>query len=273
MQLCSYKFAAQYQKHKGEMWKIPTPLQGKKTIQASEEVMQCPYCQSITKSDWTSTPMDDDYESTECRLIVCPTCGWWQKCTRNNYICESWLLGTWFTDYLTGEAYYYDISSLEVSICELRNFLKRHPKYLSHVHPTVFEKLIQDCFKSVFGPCEVIHIGGSGDGGIDLKLTRGDMGTYLVQVKRRENLNGKEGVQVVRELNGVLFREGEAKGMVVTTARDFTEAAKKEIIIKTPTKESYEIKLLKLDDVVSMLQLPSVEPYVPWENPQIISDK
>ena len=114
------------------------------------------------------------------------------------------------------------------------------PRHMAHVDPRAFEKLMQDCLRSAYGPCEVTHLGCTGDGGVDLKLTRNDLGTFLVQVKRRTHLGRNEGVSVVRELNGVLFREGRAKGMVITTAKDFTKAAREEAHVKTPTDEEYE---------------------------------
>ena len=78
-------------------------------------------------------------------------------------------------------------------------------------------------------------------------------------------MHRKEGVRVVRELNGVLFREGETKGIIVTTAKDFTKAAKDETVIKTETKERYQVKLLAFEDFVKMLMLPDIEPYEPWK--------
>ncbi len=72
-------------------------------------------------------------------------------------------------------------------------------------------------------------------------------------------------MRAVRELNGVLFREGMAKGIIVTTAKTFTSAARRESIVRTPTAERYQMKLLAFDDVVSMFRLPRQSPYRPWE--------
>ncbi len=150
-------------------------------------------------------------------------------------------------------------------IYDLRRHLRIHNIDLANVNPTIFEKLMGDCIRSAFGPCEVIHVGGTADGGIDLKLVQNDKTTFLVQVKRRSNLSRHEGVQVVRELNGVLFREGAAKGMVITTAAGFTKAALEETKVKTPTKVQYDMRLLAFNDIVEMLNLPSPDPYEPWQ--------
>ncbi len=74
-----------------------------------------------------------------------------------------------------------------------------------------------------------------------------------------------EGVQVIRQMNGVLFPEGRARGIVITTASNFTKGAVREASTRTSTNEQYEMKLLSFPDIVSMLRLPSVEPYEPWK--------
>jgi HJR/Mrr/RecB family endonuclease len=100
---------------------------------------------------------------------------------------------------------------------------------------------MKDCLKDAHSPCEVIHTGKTADGGVDLMMILDNDESYLVQVKRRTNLSSKEGVKVVRELNGVLFREGKAKGMIITTASGYTKPAVEETKIKTCLSESYNL--------------------------------
>lgn len=64
--------------------------------------------------------------------------------------------------------------------------------------------------------------GGGADGGVDLKLTRRGE-TFLVQCKHWKAF--KVGVDVVRELYGVMAANGAAGGFVVTSGR-FTDEAK-----------------------------------------------
>ena len=64
--------------------------------------------------------------------------------------------------------------------------------------------------------------GGGADGGIDLALTKGNE-KFLVQCKQWKAY--KVGVDVVRELYGVMAAEGATGGFVVTSGR-FTEDAK-----------------------------------------------
>lgn len=196
-------------------------------------------------------------------LYYCINCGWWFLERLEE---ESHFTGNHFiVNVIEGAVKYYNVDSYDVPIVELRNYLKRHPNDVAYVDPYRFELLMQDCFKDYFGPSEVIHLGKSGDGGIDLKIVKNNKETVLVQVKRRFDITKNEGPKVVRELNGVLFRDNIAKGIVVTTAKSFTKAAMKETNVKTPTKKRYCMKLLAFDDFVAMLNLPRIEPYEPWQ--------
>ena len=109
-----------------------------------------------------------------------------------------------------------------------------------------------------------MHLGGTADRGIDLILIRSDEGPRLIQVERRSNLKSSEGVCVVRELNGVLFRENIAKGMIITTASHFTKAALDETTIWTQTGQTYDMQLLAYRDVVDLFNLVPSDPYQPW---------
>ena len=113
-----------------------------------------------------------------------------------------------------------------------------------------------DCFKDVYPDAEVIHVGKcSGDGGIDIKLVTTRKETILVQVKRREDLTSTEGVDAIRSLNGVLMHQNKARGIVVSTAKTFSPAAKREALPVRPRSTRYKVDLLAFDDVVSMLRV------------------
>lgn len=199
----------------------------------------------------------------ELFLRVCDKCGWWTL-DRTEMLIPERPRDELLYARLAGEARHYDVSALNVPVADLRRWLARHPQDLGQVDPRRFELVMQSCLRDQFPGADVIHTGRSGDGGIDLKMIVTEEDTYLVQVKRRADLSSSEGVEVVRVLNGVLFREGRAKGIVITTAASFTEAAKCEAQVNTPTASAYEMQLLALDDVVSLLRLPCLEPYEPW---------
>lgn len=206
------------------------------------------------------------YEYASLELRHCVYCGWWLLNYTLRLMHHGWISGYPVTcgKVLYGEVKHYDVSSLNAPLTALQEHLSKHPRHVAHVHPTQFELLMRSCLQEYFGAVEVIHTGRSGDGGIDLKMILTDGDTYLVQVKRRANTSRLEGVRAVRELNGVLFREGRAKGMVVTTAGGFSAAAQREAAVKSTTSETYEMRLLAFDDVVKMLRLNHPSPYKPW---------
>jgi hypothetical protein len=76
-----------------------------------------------------------------------------------------------------------------------------------------------------FLDCDVIHTGGTGDGGVDLLLVEGEETQYVVQVKRRLKKGRGEPVSVVREFLGATLLAGESRAMFVTTATHFTPPA------------------------------------------------
>ena len=212
----------------------------------------CPYCSSFT------TQRDFGYYS----LFNCEKCGWWTTIHASE--------GGGFSAYKKSKVYKgilkkYPIDSLEIPINELRDFLKKHPNNMAFTHPTVFEKLMADCIKYTHEYCEIKHVGGTGDGGVDIILVSLNEGKRLVQVKRRENLTSTEGVKVVRELNGVLFRENIPNGMVITTAKKFSKAAIKEIDITALNREKYNMKLFTYNNIVDLFDIVPNEPYKPWE--------
>jgi len=85
-----------------------------------------------------------------------------------------------------------------------------------------FEGLVTESFRRK--GYAVKQTGGNGpDGGVDIVLTKGN-DKYLVQCKQWKAY--KVGVQIVRELHGVMAASGAAGGFVVT-AGEFTKDAKK----------------------------------------------
>lgn len=120
--------------------------------------------------------------------------------------------------------------------------------------------------KDYYGEWEVVHLGGYRDKGIDLKLVLNNEEPFLVQIKRRKILLKNEGVKVVRELNGVLFHDNNTKGIIITTAKDYTRDVYAESNIKTHTKETYQMNLLKFNDIIKMLGVAIKQSFFPWNN-------
>jgi hypothetical protein len=243
--LCSY------QSSRASTWSVDV-VKDYVDVQLGPRARLCRFCGAFT-------PLFLDRECRAARAL-CDKCGYWM-------VIEMPDLGGWHsyrpTPCTVGVVRKYSISALDAPLHDLQRFLRTHPEHLAHVNPVAFEELIAACMRAAFRPCNIVRVGGTGDGGIDLLFVKPDAGHYLVQVKRRGNIERNEGVEVVRTLNGVLFREGVAKGMVVSTAKAFTRAAEKETQVRTGGLE-YEMRLYGFSDIVSWLELDFTEPYQPW---------
>ena len=225
------------------------------------------YPEYFTKGDvcqFCGTALEDIHYKTQ-PVSVCWHCGWWHFAAE--VITELWQ--PWgYSDYYFGRgiAKYFNISSMDVPLEDLRKYLVKHPHNVAHTHYTRFEQLMADCLKSAYRDAEVMHVGGVGDGGIDLILVTSCGDRYLVQVKRRKLLDRNEGVKAVRELNGVLFRESRAKGMLISTAAAFTKSAIDEAEGTGKSHADYEMVFLAFPEVVDLLNLPRLDPYTPWKS-------
>ncbi len=214
----------------------------------------CPYCNGSLIPSGAS--------ERDAVLGLCGSCGFWRIAD---------LRGAPMFGHgrevpaITALAKEYSIDATELPLADLRRYLQAHPSKMVDVQPRAFELLIRDCLRAVYQGCEVHHVGSTADGGVDLKIVLSDQDPILVQVKRREVVERNEGIDVIRSLNGVLFREGVAKGMVVTSAKGFTRAARGETQVRTATTEPYQMQLHGFDDIVRWLNLPAPEPYQPWK--------
>ena len=193
------------------------------------------------------------------RLLRCESCGWWgveEKGSDTDN--KEYYFGFHFL--VSAVCKWYDTSDKDAPTRALCDYFRgKDETDFKAIHPFGFERLISECLRYEFGPCEVHHVGadgGSGDGGVDIYMIKDDT-TWLVQVKRR--LNDKpEPVESIRLLNGVLLREGHHRGMVVTSAKSFSKNANVEKSISTPGP--YEVRLVDRGGVIDMLKkVPSVD--------------
>jgi restriction system protein len=91
---------------------------------------------------------------------------------------------------------------------------------LARCHLAAFERLVSEAYR--LQGYAVTEVGGGGaDGGVDLVLSKGGE-KFLVQCKQWKAF--KVGVDVVRELYGVMAARGATGGFVVTSGR-FTDDA------------------------------------------------
>lgn len=194
-------------------------------------------------------------------LYTCSNCYWW--CVR-----ESWDILEYGGEYdyvITGIAKKWNLSDRNIPISILKDYLIKNKKKSNFgvIDSFVFEKLIAECLKYEYRPCEVHHVGargGKGDEGIDIYLIKDDI-EWLIQVKRRIK-ECSEPVDTIRLLNGVLLRKGKQHGMVITSANSFTRNAKAETAIQTPG--AYCVELIDRGDILKMLS-KAHEGKEPWQ--------
>jgi hypothetical protein len=253
-QLLAYESAQKVHTHHDDRW-VLLPWTPFDEYVRSLKGTVCLYCASGLE---TTIILKEIRQQLEVRS--CYDCGWWS--IFREAVGGQDNVGLTFS---VADAKVFDVGDIEAPLESLRRYLGRNPRDLAEINPTSFERLVQDCLEDEFAPCEVAHLGGTGDGGIDLKLIQSDQEPILIQVKRHADLSSVEGLNVIRELNGVLLREGQARGMVVTTAARFARGAPRETTIKTADLAGrYEMQLRAFDDVVSMLQVPMRKTPRPW---------
>lgn len=161
---------------------------------------------------------------TNLHVKACPYCGWWQMEVTYEHEIAS---GGRFVSLRSGILRTFDIAQQEAPLAALRDYVTKHPDQLRDINPTSFERLVAAVFRD-FQHTEVIHTGRSHDGGVDLLLVLTDT-VMPIQVKRRVNPRRGESVRTVRELFGVMFRDGYRNAAVVSSADRFSTAAKREV--------------------------------------------
>jgi hypothetical protein len=211
------------------------------------------------RTEFSDLPLEFD----RLHGLTCKTCGWW--CLAHEDQGFGWMGEVTRWRFAYGVLREYDTSGAELPLQLAREYLARNPHKLARYDPFRFEELIADCLRDYYGDSEVVHIGGRRDGGIDIKVLRSPTNTILVQVKRRSDFASSESVRTIRELHGVMLREGEPHGMIVTTARAFSKETTREVARVQSRLRHYSMELMSLCDVIELLRLPVGVMLRPWE--------
>jgi hypothetical protein len=200
------------------------------------------------------------------RLIraFCRACGWWCIALEKVFYGPHGQHDEWAYAYSILRQY--DVSETDVPLREAREYLRRHPDSLARFDPFRFEDLIAGCLRDYFGDGEIVKVGGRQDGGVDVKAFRTSRECTLIQIKRRADFAKSESVRTVRELHGVMLREGVPRGMIITTARRFSRQAEQERSATRKRLKHYSMDFFTLRDVVDLLHLPAHSAQSPWED-------
>ena len=146
---------------------------------------------------------------------------------------------------------------------ELARQIRQHPDLLHSFNPTYFEKFVADVFRANYTNAEVIHVGGPGDGGVDVLLIDIEKEQWFIQVKRRGSQKPSEDVSTIRELLGAMFVEGVRTGIVVSTVERFSPDAQG--LVAKAKKRGMTIHLV--DKGIFNKMLDPVLPDRPWLYP------
>ena len=186
-------------------------------------------------------------------VSACPDCGWWQsedmtlKKAADHYdaflFCRRAVLRE------------FAISDVEVPLTSVRRHLDSDRYDLRLISPTVLERLVGDVLADHFN-CEVRHVGGPGDGGIDLLAVNTDE-PWAVQVKRRGPTVRTESVRPVREFIGALVVSGHRNGLFVTTAPCFSRPA---VATAEQVNDSLSIDRVELLDFAALTSIMELHP-------------
>lgn len=226
--------------------------------------LRCEKSLVLVQSNQKRQPTDSKGSCKEFRLSImkCQSCGWWRL---TDYFENYYHYGDYDSreDFFEGIVRHYDIRDKAVPLRALRLHLLNSHDNFCELDPTAFESLVGDIYND-FYDCEVRHVGGPGDNGIDLFAIIGEE-PHLVQAKRRQSTGAVESVSTVREFVGTLFLEGAKKGHVVTTASRFSRAAEELVGNNNLRRYGVEISLKSRANLIDMLHLSTDSKNSPWE--------
>jgi hypothetical protein len=151
---------------------------------------------------------------------------------------------------------------------ELAMHIRQHPNLLHSFNPTRFEKFVADVFRANYANTEVLHVGKSHDGGVDVLLIDAENEKWLIQVKRRGSPSPSEGVGTIRDILGAMHLEEARIGIVVSTTKRFSQPAQKAAVKAGKVRNPVTIHLI--DKGAFNRMLDPVLPDRPWLDP--ISD-
>lgn len=204
------------------------------------------------------------------RVWSCSDCRWWYL---RSETCQEFDEDSYHrtTDYYESIAARFRLDAKNTPLETVREHLRDNATDIGGIHPTTFEHLLRDVYADFYPGANVTHVGGPGDGGIDLWAVIDDE-PCLVQAKRRRSDGHVESVVGVRELVGTLALAGLRKGHLVTTAPRFSKAAKRVAAEAASTRYGFLIELKKRDDISKMLRLTTRRKQRPWVNYSAESD-
>jgi hypothetical protein len=206
----------------------------------------CPFCHSNTRQ-----VRDQKDEDRHVEVRACSGCGWWES-----EDCTLQITGKHYDAYVfcrRGLLREFDISAVDTPLSALRRHLAKTSSDIRQVSPTILERLVRDILAEHLN-CEVRHVGGPGDGGIDLLAVDADQ-PWAIQVKRRGASVETERVSAVREFVGALVVASIRRGIFVTTAPRFSAASESTATAASRSLSIDEVDLVDGNALASIMNL------------------
>lgn len=207
----------------------------------------CPYCaEALSLPFYRSNidampPKGNQVSPFAVQIETCAACGYWRQRSRDGAFGTDWVL-PWARSFQPAT----QVPALRALAAEADINADR----LRSLTPRSFELFVGSILRDHFD-CQVIHVGGTGDGGVDLVVLLSD-DPLLVQVKRRLTPEGAEGVDVVKNLFASVFAAGQHRGMLVTTANRFTRGATEWMRQPTVTRSKITLELVDVNRLLDM---------------------
>lgn len=215
---------------------------------------RCPYCQDELLMTDRAEQFPTYAVNLEHGLFSCRGCPWWYQKSTMNVAAHSVSETHWYI--FEGVLRTFSLSDRSIPLSDLQRHLHNNVSDVRYVDPSVFERLIADVYRAIYPGAEVRHVGGPGDGGIDIYLVIKDE-PVAIQVKRRQNLQSTEGFQMVSALCGAMMFKNVRKGLLITTAARFGQSSIR-AVDELRSRTGIEIELKALADLEAMLGLRSV---------------
>jgi hypothetical protein len=229
----------------------------------------CHYCKhQLNRRTIDAIPPTNDFKSLADKSIfshkasvttdffTCAQCGWW-------VVHQDFISGTDLADGVHwAKLKQFDIRKADVPIQHLRDYISKNPYKIYDISPQSFEKLLVDCLRDFFD-CEARHVGGPGDGGIDIILVISDE-PILVQVKRRSSPQAVESVRIVREILGTLLSENVYQGIIISTANRFSKEAIRNVELPVIKSKGYKVSLYDYQTVLKIITSDRKTAFTPW---------
>jgi hypothetical protein len=224
-------------------------------FQAQRSCVYCrlPILKAYTRSERSSWP---EYWIA---LKWCENCRAWAL--RSSCI-EAPSFKFWYNTALMSKARNFPAALPRPCAEEIGQFLRRHPGYFHNIDPRLLERFVADVFKANYRQSEVLHVGRSGDWGVDVIFVDSTNTDWLIQVKRRGRPHSTEPFSTVQSLAGALILHGKLNGIVVSTADHFSAQAYQ--AVKRLEKQRYRVRLY--DRGILNRMISPVLPTRPWSS-------